>query len=202
MDCTPNSDERAMDGVGGAGRPDGCGRTVGADPDGNGSRGRDPFGAMMDVALFDDTNPITDWLNGSMAESQPILDEEDGRPSRELRREVWEASLAGKRKHDKGVKNKRCRKQANEDVEDEYVGSDSDAATPCDVETVYSSSSGNGVNENDESGDGGSEDGEGDDEHGHGEATDQTGEDNNNRPYRNCRKKTMNVHNLIYGSKK
>ncbi|TVU40312.1 hypothetical protein EJB05_13770, partial [Eragrostis curvula] len=40
MDCTPNSDERAMDGVGGAGRPDGCGRAVGADPDGNGSRGR------------------------------------------------------------------------------------------------------------------------------------------------------------------
>ncbi|TVT99962.1 hypothetical protein EJB05_54632, partial [Eragrostis curvula] len=104
----------------------------------------DPFGAMMDVALFDDTNPITDWLNGSMAESQPILDEEDGRPSRELRREVWEASLAGKRKRDKGVKNKRCRKQANEDVEHEYVGSDSDTATPCDVETVYSSSSGNG----------------------------------------------------------
>ncbi|TVU26219.1 hypothetical protein EJB05_28756 [Eragrostis curvula] len=140
---------------------------------------------MMDVALFDDTNPITDWLNGSMAESQPILDEEDGRPSRELRREVWEAILAGKRKRDKGVKNKRRRKQANEDVDDEYVGSDSDTTTPCDVETVDSSSTGNGVSEDDESGDGGSEDGEGDDEHGQGEATNQTGEDNNNRPYRN-----------------
>ncbi|TVU07208.1 hypothetical protein EJB05_47252, partial [Eragrostis curvula] len=163
----------------------------------------DPFGAMMDVALFDDTNPITDWLNGSMAESQPILDEADGRPSRELRREAWEASLAGKRKRDNGVKKKRHRKQPNEEVEAEYVGSDSDTTTPCDLETVDSSSSGNETREDDECGDGASEDCEGEAQ-GQDEATDQnqTGEDNTNRPVRNCRKKTVNVHSLIYGNKK
>ncbi|TVU19090.1 hypothetical protein EJB05_35222, partial [Eragrostis curvula] len=76
--------------------------------------------------------------------------------------------------------------QPNEDVEDEYVGSVSDTLTPCDVETVDSSSSGNEVSEDDESGDGGSEDGEA----------------NNNQPVRNYRKKTVNVHSLINGSTK
>jgi len=30
---------------------------------------------MMDVALFDEENPIMDWLSNSMTESAPILDE-------------------------------------------------------------------------------------------------------------------------------
>jgi hypothetical protein len=32
---------------------------------------------MMDVALYDEQNPIMDWLNNSMSDSTPILDEYD-----------------------------------------------------------------------------------------------------------------------------
>lgn len=32
---------------------------------------------MMDVALFDEDNPIMELLNHSMSESIPLLDEED-----------------------------------------------------------------------------------------------------------------------------
>jgi len=37
----------------------------------------DPCSMMMDVALFDEENPIMDWLSNSMTESAPILDEYD-----------------------------------------------------------------------------------------------------------------------------
>ncbi|CAN6222289.1 unnamed protein product [Urochloa humidicola] len=37
----------------------------------------DPCSMMMDVALFDEDNPIMDWLSNSMSESRPILDEYD-----------------------------------------------------------------------------------------------------------------------------
>lgn len=37
----------------------------------------DPVSIMMDVALFDEDNPIMEWLNNSMSESSPLLDEED-----------------------------------------------------------------------------------------------------------------------------
>ncbi|CAM0152396.1 unnamed protein product [Urochloa decumbens] len=37
----------------------------------------DPCSMMMDVALFDEDNPIMDWLSNSMTESRPILDEYD-----------------------------------------------------------------------------------------------------------------------------
>ncbi|TVT99839.1 hypothetical protein EJB05_54768, partial [Eragrostis curvula] len=69
--------------------------------------------------------------------------------------------LHGMRKRDNGVKKKRHRKQPTEDVEGEYVGSDSDTTTPCDLETMDSSSNGNETREDDECGDGASEDGEG-----------------------------------------
>jgi hypothetical protein len=35
----------------------------------------DPCAMMMDVALYDEQNPIMDWLNNSMSDSTPILDE-------------------------------------------------------------------------------------------------------------------------------
>ncbi|CAN6353633.1 unnamed protein product [Urochloa humidicola] len=37
----------------------------------------DPCSMMMDVALFDENNPIMDWLSNSMSESTPVLDEYD-----------------------------------------------------------------------------------------------------------------------------
>jgi hypothetical protein len=37
----------------------------------------DPCSMMMDVALFDEDNPIMDWLSNSRSESKPILDEYD-----------------------------------------------------------------------------------------------------------------------------
>ncbi|WVZ53653.1 hypothetical protein U9M48_004562 [Paspalum notatum var. saurae] len=37
----------------------------------------DPCSMMMDLALFDDNNPIMDWFSNSRAESTPILDEYD-----------------------------------------------------------------------------------------------------------------------------
>ncbi|CAO2168461.1 unnamed protein product [Urochloa humidicola] len=37
----------------------------------------DPCSMMMDVALFDEDNPIMDWLSNSMSESRPTLDEYD-----------------------------------------------------------------------------------------------------------------------------
>ena len=37
----------------------------------------DPCSLMMDVALFDEGNPIMEWLSNSRSESTPILDEYD-----------------------------------------------------------------------------------------------------------------------------
>jgi hypothetical protein len=37
----------------------------------------DPCSILMDVALYDDQNPIMDWLNNSMSDSAPTLDEYD-----------------------------------------------------------------------------------------------------------------------------
>ncbi|AQK41284.1 hypothetical protein ZEAMMB73_Zm00001d024484 [Zea mays] len=37
----------------------------------------DPCSMLMDVALYDDQNPIMDWLNNSMSDSAPTLDEYD-----------------------------------------------------------------------------------------------------------------------------
>ncbi|WVZ97039.1 hypothetical protein U9M48_042604 [Paspalum notatum var. saurae] len=37
----------------------------------------DPYSMMMDVALFDENNPIMDWFCNSRSESRPILDEYD-----------------------------------------------------------------------------------------------------------------------------
>jgi hypothetical protein len=37
----------------------------------------DPCSMMMDLALYDEGNPIMEWLNNSMSESTPILDEYD-----------------------------------------------------------------------------------------------------------------------------
>ena len=48
----------------------------------------DPYSMLMDAAVFDDRNPIMDWLVNSRSESTPILDENvDGEsefPSRSL----------------------------------------------------------------------------------------------------------------------
>jgi len=37
----------------------------------------DPCSMMMDLALYDEGNPIVEWLSNSMSESTPILDEYD-----------------------------------------------------------------------------------------------------------------------------
>lgn len=84
----------------------------------------DPVGALIDVALFDHSNPITEWLNKSMAESDPLLDEKDGQPSRELCRLVHQTNL-GKRKHNDGAQGK-SRKRAKESEEDEFNENESE----------------------------------------------------------------------------
>lgn len=63
----------------------------------------DPVGAMIDAVLFDHSNPITEWSNKSMAESDPLLDDKYGQPSRKLCRLVHESNL-GKRKRNDGAK--------------------------------------------------------------------------------------------------
>ena len=37
----------------------------------------DPCSMMMDLALYDEGNPIVEWLSNSMSESTPVLDEYD-----------------------------------------------------------------------------------------------------------------------------
>lgn len=37
----------------------------------------DPCSTMMDLALYDESNPIVEWLSNSMSESTPVLDEYD-----------------------------------------------------------------------------------------------------------------------------
>jgi hypothetical protein len=37
----------------------------------------DPIGFMIDAMLYDRDNPIMGWLNGSMNQARPILNEKD-----------------------------------------------------------------------------------------------------------------------------
>lgn len=76
----------------------------------------DPFSLMMDVALYDRDNPIMDWLNGSMTNAKPILNEKDDelfekeinrenakedlteQPDKDLNKELGKHGRNGKRK--------------------------------------------------------------------------------------------------------
>jgi len=76
----------------------------------------DPFSLMMDVALYDRDNPIMDWLNGSMTNAKPILNEKDDelfekeinrenakedlteQPEKDLNKELGKHGRNGKRK--------------------------------------------------------------------------------------------------------
>ena len=95
----------------------------------------DPCSMMMDLALYDEGNPIMEWLNNSMSESTPILDEYDdsdddwSTPSNFVIESLHmddEEIAAFKRKMQLGKK-KRRKMQLDED--DECIADDYDTSS-------------------------------------------------------------------------
>jgi hypothetical protein len=96
----------------------------------------DPCSILMEVALYDEGNPIMDWLCNSRSESVPTLDEYDGsepespnNPSTFLVEELGmnEEELATfKKKLDFGKKGGNKRKVVSEEDIEDYFESDSD----------------------------------------------------------------------------
>jgi hypothetical protein len=96
----------------------------------------DPCTMMMDLALYDEGNPIMEWLDNSMSESAPILDEYDdsdddwSTPSNfvieTLQMDVEEVA-AFKRKMQLGKKKKR---KIQLDEDDECIADDYDTDSP------------------------------------------------------------------------
>ncbi|KAK3147021.1 hypothetical protein QOZ80_3BG0276990 [Eleusine coracana subsp. coracana] len=118
----------------------------------------DPSSILMDVALYDEDNPIMEWLSNSMSESQPTLDEYDDNtpespnPSRlvvdELEMEADElASFKRKLSFDSERNSRKKRKirweEDEEGSSDDYESDDqNDNDIPIyDVETTWDSSS-------------------------------------------------------------
>ncbi|KAG8087734.1 hypothetical protein GUJ93_ZPchr0010g10663 [Zizania palustris] len=105
---------------------------------------------MMNVAFFDEDNPIMEWLSNSRSESRPILDEydddnddddvddddwntSDGFLIDELQMEVEEVT-AFKRKHQFGTKdaNKKGKMHLEEDdllEEDDYIDGETEESS-------------------------------------------------------------------------
>ncbi|XP_035823134.1 uncharacterized protein [Zea mays] len=117
----------------------------------------DPYSVMIDCAMYDEGNPIMDWLCNSRSESTPILDEYDDNelespiPSRvlmdELGMDVEVTAL--KRKLDFNTREgKKKRKAGLVDIEEEIeddVESDSSDGSPINVELCDSSSDDDGT---------------------------------------------------------
>ncbi|TVU16999.1 hypothetical protein EJB05_33005, partial [Eragrostis curvula] len=92
----------------------------------------DPCSVMMDVALYDEGNPIMEWLSNSMSGSTPTLDEYDDEEEdwtapdsfliEELEMEVEEVA-AFKRKLNFGKKDSKKRKmrQLDDDEEEGFL---------------------------------------------------------------------------------
>ncbi|KAG8056819.1 hypothetical protein GUJ93_ZPchr0002g24406 [Zizania palustris] len=97
---------------------------------------------MMNVAFFDEDNPIMEWLSNSRSESRPILDEYDddddwntpgGFLIDELQMEAEEV-IVFKRKHQFGTKdaNKKGKVRLEEDdllEEDDYIGGETEESS-------------------------------------------------------------------------
>jgi len=113
---------------------------------------------MMDLALYDEGNPIMEWLNNSMSESTPILDEYDdsdddwSTPSNFVIESLHmddEEIAAFKRKMQLGKKKKR-KMQLDEDGEciaDDYDTSLEEHGSPVYAESGDSSSNDEGDDE-------------------------------------------------------
>ncbi|WVZ96346.1 hypothetical protein U9M48_042001 [Paspalum notatum var. saurae] len=181
----------------------------------------DPFRTMIDVALFDHSNPITEWFNGSMYESDPVLDEADGRPSKSLQDLVHQACLDAKRKRTGHGHSKRRRKVSSEDEFDEHE-SESDEEDQQDYNETWKNHSNDEASEEEQSRDLEMIEGAGKDiaprsrrtlnedvvnlcnspaSHGDDEGREPAGEDDDARPVRTCRKKTVDINTLL-GRKK
>ncbi|EEC66678.1 hypothetical protein OsI_32980 [Oryza sativa Indica Group] len=114
----------------------------------------DPFSIMIDVAMYDEGNPIMDWLCNSRSESVPILDEFDDNepelssPSRflieELEMNNEEVAQFKRKLHfdtsDANKKGKARLEDVEEDSAEDYV-SDSPRGSPTYAESGDSSSS-------------------------------------------------------------
>jgi len=115
----------------------------------------DPCSMMMDLALYDEGNPIMEWLNNSMSESTPILDEYDdsdddwSTPSNFVIESLHmddEEIAAFKRKMQLGKKKKR-KMQLDED--DECIADDYDTSSEEHGSPVYAESGDNSSNDED-----------------------------------------------------
>lgn len=116
----------------------------------------DPCSMMMDLALYDEGNPIMEWLNNSMSESTPILDEYDdsdddwSTPSNFVIETLHmddEEAAAFKRKMQLGKKKKR-KMQLDED--DECIADDYDTSLEEHGSPVYAESGDSSSNDEDD----------------------------------------------------
>ncbi|ONM24594.1 hypothetical protein ZEAMMB73_Zm00001d006632 [Zea mays] len=123
-------------------------------------RNIDPCSIMIDVAMYDEGNPIMEWLCSSRSESVPTLDENDepespNRPSGFVLEELGglneEEMVLLNSRIGSGRKNGRKRNVVEEDIGDDFLSD---------------SSEGGGSPTYNESGDSDSNDGGGDDEDG------------------------------------
>ncbi|XP_008644965.2 uncharacterized protein [Zea mays] len=101
----------------------------------------DPYSVMIDCAMYDEGNPIMDWLCNSRSESTPILDEYD---DNDLESPILSRVLMDEFGMDFNTRDgKKKRKARLVDIEEEMeddVESDSSEGSPINVELCDSSS--------------------------------------------------------------
>jgi hypothetical protein len=98
-------------------------------------RNIDPCSIMIDVAMYDEANPIMEWLCSSRSESVPTLDENDepespNRPSGFVLEELGglneEEMILLNSRIGSGRKNVRKRKVVKEDIGDDFLSDSSE----------------------------------------------------------------------------